>query len=92
MGTAIAVARAVTHNVPMIKGRNPNFPENGLQSVENNISDKGTVDKIGPALKIRPATIKINSRQANTGAASISLLERFSFNLLAFMFLEFKRK
>ncbi|CAG0991637.1 hypothetical protein METP3_02690 [Methanosarcinales archaeon] len=47
----------------------------------------GTVNNIGLALKKRPATMKNNNKQANTAAASISLLESTSFNLLVFMVL-----
>src|SRR5659263_736276 len=50
MGTAIIVASPVTHNVPMINGKNPNFPSDGPQSLEKRRSVIGTNDNMGLAL------------------------------------------
>ena len=50
MGTAIIIASPVTHNVPMINGKNRNFPAVGPHSSEYSRSVIGTADNIGLAL------------------------------------------
>ena len=56
-GIAIATATPVTHNVPIINGKNPNSPLKGCHEDEKSNSDIGFIIRMAFDLRNRPKAI-----------------------------------
>ena len=87
-----AIARAVTHRVPVMKGKKPNFPSQGYHEDEKSSSFKGWVVKISVDFWIRAKAMTKTSKTEKTVVDNMNLLAMRSLSLLTSMLSHYVRK
>ena len=83
VGTAIMIARPVTHSVPMINGNIPNFPFNGCHSVDVIKLQNEFSFRMGYDFMIRPMIISNKIKARAIAIVNMSLPAILSFITLA---------